>query len=63
MALLLEPGELSEHDDMPQMYVRRGRVYPELHPERVARGELFGELPLGEHLLRSAREDLEVSHA
>ena len=63
MPQLLELSQLGEHDDVSQVDVGSGRVDAELHAKRVAPGELLGELPCGQHLLRSAHEDVEVSHA
>ena len=59
----LELGQLGEHDDVSEVDVGSGRVDAELHAKRVAPGELLGEPPCGEHLLGSAREGVEVSHA
>ena len=63
MSLLLELRELGEDHDVSEVDVGSGRIDAQLHPERLALGELLLELPLGQGLLGPAREDVEVSHA
>ncbi len=63
MALLLELGELGEDHHVPQVNVRGGGIDAQLDPQRPSLGQLLIEPALGQCLLGSALEDVEVSHA
>ena len=53
---LLELAQLLEHDGVAEVDVGRGRVDPELDPQRPARRELLLEPPLRQHVDRVARQ-------
>ena len=50
VAGVLEPPELAQHDGPSEGDVGRGRVEPELHPQRAAERELLLEPALGNDL-------------
>jgi hypothetical protein len=63
MTLLLELGQLGEHNHMAEMDVGGGWIDAQLDPERLASGELLLERTLGQDLLGPAPQHLQVSHA
>ena len=56
MTLLLELPQLAEDDGMPEVDVGRGRVDPELDPQRPALGELLLQPAGGQDVDRVSRE-------
>ncbi len=63
MPLLLKLGQLGEHDHVAEMDVGGGRIDPQLHPERLALGELLLECAIRQGLVGPAHQYVEVSHA
>ena len=53
---ILELTKLGQHDGVPQVQVRSGRVDAQLHPERTVEREQLGQPPLRKALDRSRGE-------
>jgi hypothetical protein len=51
---ILELAQLGQHDGVPEMDVGRGRVEPELHPQRAPLRETVGERSLRQAIDRVA---------
>src|SRR5208282_5789537 len=56
VAVALKVAQLLEHNRVPQMQIRRGRIHAELDSERTAEFQLRFEFRLRNDLNRAARE-------
>ena len=60
VAEVLHLAHLVEHDGVAEVDVGRGRIEPELDPQRLAARELDGELGLDQELVRPVFEDRDL---